>query len=116
MFHYIPGDVDPAAGSSVNSLEAFFAVVLNIMLAIGVGITLIGLIAAGIMFITSKGDPKAVDGAKHALTYAVDGIVLLFSAYTIRAIFMGMLGVSHPQLLSPESPFISLPPGPTFNI
>jgi hypothetical protein len=41
------------------------------------------LVVGGFRYITSGGNPKAVESARNTLTYAILGMVLLASAYLI---------------------------------
>ena len=46
-------------------------------------VALLFLLFGGIKFITSGGDPKAVETAKKTMTYALFGLALIFSVYAI---------------------------------
>ena len=67
--------------ATIHGLEALFANVLNAVFG-AVGIVLfIMLLLGGFKYITSGGDPKALESAKNTLTYAVFGLVLAACAY-----------------------------------
>lgn len=58
------------------------------------GITLfILLIVGGFKFITSGGDPKAVEGARNTLTYAIGGLIVLLLSYLILVLIKEITGV-----------------------
>ncbi len=48
---------------------------------------------AGIRFILSGGDPKQVEAARHTLTYAIIGLVLIFSSFFIINVIAYITGV-----------------------
>lgn len=48
------------------------------------------IIVAGFFFTTSHGDPNLVTRAKNAITGAVIGLVVIFLAFTITAIVIGV--------------------------
>lgn len=67
----------------ISDFEAIFENLVGTLLGFA-GITLfLMLILGGFKYITAGGDPKALEGAKKTLTYAILGIVLIASAYLI---------------------------------
>lgn len=59
------------------------------------GITLfVLLIVGGFKFITSGGDPKAVEGAKKTITYAIGGLIALLLSYLILVLIKTITGVN----------------------
>ena len=78
---------------TLQNLEDVFANVVKIVLGIA-GITFfILLLSSGFKFITSGGDPKALDGAKKTLTYAIGGLVLIIASYLILLLIKEITGV-----------------------
>lgn len=51
------------------------------------------LIIGGFKFITSGGDPKAVEGAKKTLTSAIGGLVIILVSYLILVLIKTVTGV-----------------------
>jgi glucose uptake protein GlcU len=51
------------------------------------------LIIGGFKYITSGGDPKAVEGAKKTLTYAIGGLIVILLSYLILVIIKDITGV-----------------------
>ena len=50
------------------------------------------IVYSGIRFITSSGDPKAVEGARNTLTWAIIGLIVIILSFTIIkfiAVFTG---------------------------
>ncbi|MEK7472476.1 MAG: hypothetical protein AAB625_00375 [Patescibacteria group bacterium] len=75
-----------AAPAELSQLEDVFENVVKALLALG-GIGLfLTLLSSGFKYLTSGGDPKAVEGAKNTLTYAIGGFVLLAFSYLILLI------------------------------
>jgi len=76
-------NVSGTTPAQLSDLEVVFANIVAAILGFA-GIALfILLIIGGFKYITAGGDPKAVDGAKKTLTYAIAGFVLIASAFLI---------------------------------
>lgn len=71
---------DPA---TIKNLEDVFTNIVKVLLALGAFGLFIMLLTSGFKYLTSSGDPKAVEGAKKTLTYAVGGFVALAFSYMI---------------------------------
>ena len=67
-------------------LQDIFSNVVSSLLALGGIVLLIMLLMGGFKYLTSGGDPKAVEGAKKTLTTAIGGFVLLIGSYLILRI------------------------------
>lgn len=78
--------------SGVNQLSDVFAIAINIVLGIGVTLTVIYLILGGIQYMTAKGDQKAAAEARQALTNAVIGFIVVIGAFTIRNLVANVIG------------------------
>lgn len=57
------------------------------------------IIYAGFQFVTSKGDPQQVDGAKKTLTYAIIGLLLILLSFAILNLIATVTGAS--QITNP---------------
>lgn len=53
------------------------------------------LLVGGFKYITSGGDPKAAEGAKKTLTYAIGGMVLIACSYLILRVIADFTGVNN---------------------
>lgn len=82
----------------IDSLAGLFGLIINIVLGIGIAITIIFLILGGIQYITSKGDQKAAQEARTSLTNAVIGFIVVIGAFTIRTVLLSMIGADEGQL------------------
>lgn len=77
-----------------TNLADIFAFLINVVLGVGIAVTIIFLILGGIQYITAKGDQKAAGAARDALTNAVIGFIVVIGAFTIRTILTNMLSVT----------------------
>jgi hypothetical protein len=66
--------------------------VINWVLSILASLSVLMIIFAGIMYITSQGDEGRVDTAKKILTYAIVGLVVALLGYVIVVSVGGALG------------------------
>lgn len=77
-----------------NGLEVVFNNVVSVVLGFA-GIALfIMLVVGGFRFIMAGDDPKAVEGAKKTLTYAVGGMVLIALSFLILRFIQEFTGVN----------------------
>lgn len=70
--------------NAVGAIIALAGIILFIMLLLG-----------GIKYITSGGEPKAVESARHTLTYAIGGLVLVLLSYLILYIIGQVTGATN---------------------
>jgi hypothetical protein len=77
-----------------TSISAFFNLgLVNIIFFVAGAAFLLYLISAGLSMMTSRGDPKALEGAKTRLTHALIGFVIIFAAYWIVQVVGLLLGI-----------------------
>ena len=74
-------DLETVFQSLVSAILGFAGITLFILLVVG-----------GFKYITSGGDPKAVEGAKHTLTYAIMGLVVLLLSYLVLVLIKTITG------------------------
>ena len=84
------GTITPPAGipsTSSSNPTAFVANLINRGLTLLVIVCFIAafvyIILGGLKFITSGGDPKAVEGARSQITWGIIGLVVVICAYAI---------------------------------
>lgn len=82
-----------APPAKLQDLEIVFGNVVQAMLAMGGVALFIMLLTGGFKYLTSGGDPKALEGAKHTLTYAIGGFVLLAFSYMLLRILGDVTGI-----------------------
>ena len=75
-----------------NNLADVFGFLINVVLGVGIAVTIVFLILGGIQYITAKGDQKAAGAAREALTNAVIGFIVVIGAFTIRTILVNVVG------------------------
>jgi len=66
----------PAPIRSVSDVDRAFQYVRNVIFGIGMFLGVIYLIYAGILFITSAGEPEKINRARTALTWGLVGIMV----------------------------------------
>ena len=76
-------DLQTMIGSVISYALGFAGVVLFVLLIVG-----------GFKFITSGGDPKAVEGAKKTLTSALAGLIIILISYLILVLIKNLTGVN----------------------
>lgn len=68
--------------------------VINLAFFFAGALLLLYLLAGGIAFMTSGGDPKALESAKKTITNAFIGFFLVFTAYWTVQLVAAVLGLS----------------------
>lgn len=81
--------------AKLSDLEDVFGNVVGSLLALGGVILFIMLLSGGFKYLTSSGDPKAVEGAKKTLTTAIGGLVMLIGSYIILKIIGDFTGTGN---------------------
>ncbi len=89
-----PVPVDTTSGiPTLKGLETVFANVLTVAIAAaGLGFFAM-LTIGGFKYLTSGGDPKAVEGAKNTLTWAIFGLVAVALSFLILRAIANFTGV-----------------------
>ena len=80
------------APATLQGLETVFESVVTSLLALGGIVLFLMLLSGGFKYLTSGGDPKAVESAQKTLTYAIGGMVLLAGSYMILRIISDFTG------------------------
>lgn len=62
---------------------------LNLTYFIAGAVAVIVIIAAGIFYVISSGDPGRITKAKNLLTYAIVGLIIVVSAFVITNFVIG---------------------------
>jgi hypothetical protein len=88
----------PLVGSTGSSMSTLFAAGINIVLAIGFSLSIIGLGYACVLYIMSSGDPKAIQKAGSYAVYSVIGALVVFLAFAIKTVLINALGIQEPSL------------------
>lgn len=80
-----------AAG--LNEIEQVFKNVISVIVGIGFIAMLVTLIWAGIKYLTSGGEPKAVQSAHQTVTWALLGIIFMAIAWLILQLIHAFTGI-----------------------
>lgn len=75
-------DLGTIFASVVKSFITFAAIILFVFLLIG-----------GFKYITSAGDPKALEGAQKTITYAIGGLIVVLLSFLILVLIKQITGV-----------------------
>jgi len=89
--------VDPTCGQSSNPTTYVNNVVqtaFSIFIIIGVVFFVYQFIMSGFHFISSQGDQKKIESAKSEITYALVGLVVIFSVFAILKLMGTIFGIS----------------------
>jgi hypothetical protein len=81
-----------SAPATLQGLETVFESVVTSLLALGGIVLFLMLLSGGFKYLTSGGDPKAVEGAQKTLTYAIGGLVLLAGSFMLLNIIAQFTG------------------------
>lgn len=94
----VPGCIDKSTpGTEVATLQcipAVFQVIVTAALTFVGAAAVIMIIYAGIRFITSRGDPKQVQGAKQIMTWAIIGLIIVLISFGIIALISTITGTT----------------------
>jgi len=80
------------APATLKQLETVFENVVTSLLALGGIVLFLMLLSGGFKYLTSGGDPKAVEEAQKTLTYAIGGLVMLAGSFLILKIISNFTG------------------------
>jgi len=89
-----PVPVDSHKVAKLADLGVMFGNILAATSALASFAALIMLIWGGFKYITSQGDPKAVDAARGTLTWAVMGLVMLIVSWLVLVFIEQFTGVN----------------------
>ncbi len=80
--------------ATLKGFECLFRNILNASLQIAIVVIFIIIVIGGFKYLTSGGDPKAVESAKKTLTYAILGAVLLIVVWLVLKLIYQITGVN----------------------
>lgn len=81
---------DPAG---LTELENLFANVISVVVTLGFVVMMVLLIMAGFKYLTSGGEPKAIQSAHHTLSWAILGILLMIVAWILLQLIQAFTGI-----------------------
>ena len=83
--------MNDAAG--LIQLEQLFSRIISIMVGVGFIGVLVMVVTAGIKYLTSAGEPKAVQSASQTITWALLGVLFMAVAWIILLLISAFTGV-----------------------
>jgi hypothetical protein len=86
-------NVDPSGAATIGNFGCLFQRIVSYALGFAGIVLFILLLVGGFKFITSGGDPKAVEGARKTLTSAITGLVIILVSYLILVLISKITGV-----------------------
>jgi hypothetical protein len=96
---------ESSAPATISDLNGVFSQVVSVALGLGGVAFFVMFVVGGFQYLTAGGDPKAVEGAKKTLTYAVFGLVavaLSFLVIRLIADFTGVGSILHFNVYQPS--------------
>lgn len=87
------GITNPLAAGGVNSIGELLTKIVDGVGTIIAALGTIMIVVAGILFLTSAGDPTKMTNARKAFFYAIIGIAIGITAKTIVAVVKEVLGI-----------------------
>ena len=86
--------INPLEAGGVNNFDQLLTKIITGVAGIVASLSVIMIIIAGILYLTSAGSPERIGVAKKALIYAIVGIVIAIAAESIAIIIKTTLGVT----------------------
>ena len=86
-----PGGIAPVTQSPYN-LQQLIDTVTNWATGLLVAISVLFVIYAAFIYITTSGDPKGVEQAKNIIIYSVVAVVVALVANVVKSIALGLVG------------------------
>jgi hypothetical protein len=84
---------DTSSIATISDFGTIFERIVSYVLGLAGIVLFVLLLVSGFKFITSGGDPKAVEGARKTLTSAIAGLIIILVAYIILVIITTLTGV-----------------------
>ncbi len=70
-----------AGAGDVSKIENFIHSIVTMLVTLGGSVAALFLVLGGFRYITSSGNPEALEGAKKTLVYSAGGLVLVIAAF-----------------------------------
>lgn len=84
---------DQGGIATISDFQSLFGKVVGVLVALAGVVLFVLIVVSGLKFITSGGDPKAVEGARKTLTYAVGGLVAILLSYLVLLLIEKVAGL-----------------------
>lgn len=83
--------------AKISDLQGVFENIVGMALGLAGIVLFILLLTGGFKYITSGGDPKAVESAQKTITYAIGGLLLILLSFLILVLIKTITGVDVTQ-------------------
>lgn len=77
----------------ISDFSCVFGNVVGVSISFAGIVLFVILLMGGFKYMTSGGDPKAVDAAQKTITYAILGLILILASYLILVLIRAITGV-----------------------
>lgn len=81
---------------SLACLAIVIANAIEVALMFVGAVALIFLLYGSILFVVSRGDPKALEKAKKTMTYAIFGVIAVFGLFIVSGVLATALNIPNP--------------------
>lgn len=78
----------------ISDLQGIFQNIVSVVLGLSGIVLFVLLLTGGFKYITSGGDPKAVESAQKTITYALGGLLLIVLSYLFLVFIKQITGVN----------------------
>lgn len=79
--------------AGLDEIESIFSNVITLVVGLGFMTMLVLLIMAGFKYLTSGGEPKAIQASHHTFSWALLGILFMAVAWLILQLIAGFTGI-----------------------
>lgn len=93
-FDSLQGEVAQTDVATITGLERIFSNIVTVVLELSGIVLFVMFLIGGFKFLTSKGDPKAVESARGTLTHAITGLIILVLAVVFMVIIENITGAN----------------------
>ncbi|OGY10545.1 MAG: hypothetical protein A3H88_03245 [Candidatus Blackburnbacteria bacterium RIFCSPLOWO2_02_FULL_44_9] len=95
----LSGRLSPPSGdAAIGSFDSIVTSIISLFFIVGILLFFFYFIISAYQWITSSGDPKAVEKARNGVVHSIVGLVVLFSVYAILGLFGLIFGIDILQL------------------
>lgn len=82
---------DPAG---LTEIENIFSSLISVIVSLGFIVMLVFIVMAGFKYLTSGGEPKALQAAHHTLVWAILGVVFMAVAWLVLQLISNFTGIN----------------------
>ncbi len=79
--------------AQLSDLEKVFTNLVQSLLGLAGIVLFVLILLGGLKYITSGGDPKAMESAQKTITYAIGGLIIILLSYLILVFIAKITGV-----------------------